>query len=231
MSNIIKNFSDFHTPSKVNEGAVDFITGLLSSAGTALTDVVKNKIISYLYDFLGVPEGSFVGNIIEKVGQQIDFSEYGDLIMGDGIPASKLAPKFADATFELFAAEGIRPLAKKFMGEDFNTNGLLYRTLEEMITNQAKQEEFKKSLVSFWTWVFTGGGSSPQASLFQPMSKDKQGNVKSGFTFTPAEQKKIASDPAVKNATKSGALSVQDILSSLTGGAAGEGSRAMASGA
>jgi hypothetical protein len=221
MSNIIKNFSDFHDSSnRMNEAGVgDFITGLFSRAGGALTDVLKSKIASYLYEWVGVPEGSFLGTIIEKVAQQIDFAEYGDFLTGGSIPVEKFAPKLADATIETLVTMGVRPTAQKLKVED--TNGLIYRTIEEMITNETKKKEFHDVLTGLYSWMLGGGSPTggKKNSLFQPIVKDKSGNPKSMFNFTPEEQKKIATDPAVKSATQGGALRVEDILANITGGA------------
>lgn len=232
MSNIIKSFSDFHNPSPINEGVGDFFSNLFSSAGGAFNDVIKSKILSYLYDFLGVPEGSFLGNVIEKVGQQIDWSEYGDIITGGSIPVDKFAPKLADATFELLTVEGVRPIARKILGENFNTNGLLYRTIEEMITNETKKKEFKEFLTDAWIWALGGGtpGKSNKSTMFQVGAGNKSSKVKNIFDFTPEEKKKIASDPAVKKATREGSLTLDDILSNLSGGELGSGTRGTTTG-
>ena len=132
MSNIIKNFYQFRnsTGIGVNEGIGDFVSGLLSKGAGAFSEVIKNKIIAYFYEYLGVSEGSFLGTVIEKMVQQVDFSEYGDLLTGGSIPVNKLSEKLADATIEVVTVMGVRPLAEKLGVKD--TNGLIYRTIEEM---------------------------------------------------------------------------------------------------
>ena len=231
MSNIIKKFSDFResSPEEMNEGVMDFVSSLLSKGTGAFSDVIKNKIASYLYEYLGVPEGSFLGTVIEKVAQQIDFSEYGDILTGGSIPVSKLAPKLADATLETVTTMGVRPLAEKLGVKD--TNGLIYRTIEEMITNESKKKEFHDTVSTFWTWVLGGGSpSSPNKNaLFKPEMKDKES--KGFFDFSPAEEKKIASDPAVKSLSKeTGGMKVSDILSNLTGGSQTSGGKGLVGG-
>jgi len=231
MSNIIKNFTEFrnHSSQDVNEGVGDFITGILTKGTGAFSDVIKSKIASYLYEYLGVEEGSFLGTVIEKVAQQIDFSEYGDLLTGGKIPVNKFAEKLAEATIEVVTVIGVRPLADK-MGVK-NTNGLIYRTIEEMITNESKKKEFLDTLTVFWTWVLGGGSpSSPKKnSLFKPEVKGK--DTSSIFDFTPSEEKKIASDPAVKSlAQQSGGMKVSDILSSITGGSPTSGGKGLIGG-
>ena len=231
MSNIIKKFSDFRESSseEVNEGVMDFVTSLLSKGTGAFSDVIKSKLASYLYEYLGVPEGSFMGTVIEKLVQQVDFAEYGDLIMGGSIPVNKMAPKLADATLETVTAMGVRPLAEKLGVKD--TNGLIYRTIEEMITNETKKREFHDTLVTFWTWVLGGGSprSPKKTALFKP---ELEGDKSKGFfDFTPSEEKKIASDPAFKSAmSQQGAMGVSDILSSMTGGSPSSGGKSLLGG-
>jgi hypothetical protein len=225
MSKNIKNFSEFRSSSneEVNEGVGDFLSGLLSSGSNAFSDVIKSKIISYLYDYLGIKEGSFMGTVLEKVGQQIDVSEYVDLFTGGNIPTNKFAEKLADATFEVLTVMGVRPLAEK-LGVD-NTNGLIYRTIEEMFTNEAKKREFRDSLVTAWTWIL---GGTKNTSMLRPEGK---GGIKDIFDFTPSEKRKIASDPAIKSLTKgSEGMKVSDILSSLTGGSPTSGGKSLIGG-
>ena len=232
MSNIIKKFSDFRgsSPEEVNEGVMDFVTSLLSKGTGAFSDVIKSKLASYLYEYLGVPEGSFMGTVIEKLVQQVDFAEYGDLIMGGSIPVNKMAPKLADATMETITTMGVRPLAEKLGVKD--TNGLIYRTIEEMITNETKKREFHDTLVTFWTWVLGGGSpSSPKkTALFKP-ELEGGSKTKGLFDFTPAEEKKIASDPAFKSAvTQQSGMGISDILSNLTGGSPSSGGKGLLGG-
>lgn len=227
MSNIIKKFSDFRdsSPEEVNEGAIDFVTSLLSKGTGAFSDVIKSKLASYLYEYLGVPEGSFLGTVIEKLVQQIDFSEYGDLLIGGSIPVNKMAPKLADATMETITAMGVRPLAEKIGVKD--TNGLIYRTIEEMITNETKKREFQDTLVTFWTWILGGGSpkSPKKNALFNP-GIEKGNKVKGIFDFTPSEEKKINSDPDFKSAlSQQSGMGVSDILSNLTGGSPSSGGK------
>ena len=151
--------------------------------------------------------------------------------MGGSIPVDKLAPKFADATLETITVMGVRPIAQKLNIK--NTNGLLYRTIEEMITNEAKKKEFHDTLTAFYMWVFGGGSPNKpkQNALFQPEVKDKSGKNKSMFDFTPEEKKKIETDPAVKSATKGTGLDVSSILASITGGSSAAGGKTPITGA
>ncbi len=226
MNKNIKNFSEFRSSPNgdVNEGAGEFLSGLLTKGSGAFSDAIKSKIISYLYDYLGIKEGSFMGTVLEKVGQQIDVSEYANLATGGSIPVSKISEKLADATFEVLTVMGVRPLAEKLGVND--TNGLIYRTIEEMFTNETKKKEFRGSLVTAWIWILGGGpGSSKDTSMFKIGGKKGLKNV---FDFTPSEEKKITSDPAVKSLTGGAeGMKVSDILSSLTGGSLTSGGKSL----
>ena len=198
MSKIIKNFSEFES---TNEGFD--LGGIMSSLGNVGADLVKSKVIEYLYSYLGVKPESLIGTIISKLAQTIDFSEYWDLITGNAdMPVSKIAPKLADATMEVITKEGIDGIARK-MNSSLDESGLIYRAFEEMISNQSRKSDFRENLVTMWTWILTAGSGG-----FSGSSK------KSPLAFTKAEAKTIANDPAVK---KEG-FNIGDIMKSFTGG-------------
>lgn len=183
MSKIIKNFSEFES---TNE---DFnLDSLLGSVGEAGAGLLKSKIVEYLYGYLGVTPQSLLGLIISKAAQTVDFSEYWDIITGQGdFPISKIAPKFADATIEIIADRGIDGIATS-VNSTLDPNGLIYRAFKEMITDQARQEDFRENLITMWTWILSAGkggasGSSKKKGLFS-INKEEAG--------------KLASDPKVK---------------------------------
>jgi len=208
MSKIIKNFSEFES---TNED-FDF-SSILGNLGNVGTDLIKGKVIEYMYGYLGVSPESILGTIITNLAETIEFSEYWDIITGGGeMPVDKLAPKLADATIETFTELGIDGLAGK-MNSNLDKSGLIYRSFKEMISNQARKEDFRKNLITMWTWVLTVGtkGGASTASN----SKDKN-----PFSFTQEEAAKLASDPAVKKEIQNSGSStsaVADMLKSFTG--------------
>jgi hypothetical protein len=207
MSKIIKNFSEFESTNE--EFSFGSIIGGLG-LGDVAADLIKGKVIEYLYGYLGVTPESVLGTVITNLVETIDFAEYWDIITGGGyMPADKLAPKLADATIETFTELGIDGITGK-MSANLDKSGLVYRAFKEMISNQTRKADFRENLISMWTWILTSGASS-----------GSQSSKKDAFSFTKAEAKKIADDPAVKQEMKNSGASnsdVTDMLKSLTGG-------------
>jgi hypothetical protein len=208
MNKNIKNFSEFES---TNEGWD--LGSIASSLGTVGADLVKSKVIEYLYGYIGVTPKSLIGTMISKLVQTIDFSEYWDIITGGGeFPVSKLAPKLADATMEIIAKDGIDGIAAK-MNSSLDQSGLIYRAFEEMISNQARKSDFRENLITMWTWILTAGGGNSSSGSSSGSSK------KNPLTFTKAEAKTLAKDPAVKNQ----GLNMNDLIKNFTGSSASTG--------
>jgi len=227
MSKIIKNFSDFQ---KINEegGALDFIKNLVGSGAGAFTDVLKGKAIEYLYGYFGVTEDSLFGKILTNFAETIEISElYNFIIKGDsGISVKTLAEKLTDTTMETFTEVGIDGLAERFnltkSNIDVWRNGWIYRTLKEMISNKAKQADFRESILGFWTMVLTsiaGGGKSPLSQLGQ--QGQSSNNKKNPFDLTPEEEKKASTDPGLKQAANRSGMDVSSMLKGIMGGLGG----------
>ena len=211
MSKIIKNFSDFQ---KVNEdGAMDFVTNILGSGAEAVTDVVKGKVSDYLLSFFGVSPESLFGTIIRNFAETVDVSElYDFIIKGEGgISVKTIAPKLTDVTMETITELGVDGLADRFKIQD--KNGWIYRTIKEMISNSAKQATFRENILNFWTMILTSiaGGENKD-----PFAKVKAG--KNPFELTPDEEKKISTNPAVKQAAEKSGMDVTSILKGMMGG-------------
>ena len=208
MSQIIKKFSDFQS---TNE---DFSLGsLISSAGEGLVDVAKGKIVEYLYGYFGVKPESLLGTILTNFVEQIDIAEYPQFISGE-INVRDMAPKLADATIETISEMGIDGIATRFKVED--KEGLIYRTLKEMISNQTRQADLRENLVGLWTWVL-GGASSGAKTAFSGTTG------KNPLTVTPQEAQKLAANPAVQKAAAQSNTNPMDLISNLLGGPPGRG--------
>jgi hypothetical protein len=204
MSKIIKNFSEFES---TNEG-VD-LDAIIGSFGDVGADLIKGKVIEYLYSYLGVKPESIMGTIITNLVETVDFSEYWDIITGGGnFPVSKIAPKLADATIETITELGIDGITSK-ISSNLDKSGLIYRAFKEMISNQSRRDSFRESLTDLWTWVLTAGtgGSLSNSSKKNPL------------TLTKSEAKTLANDPGVK----SQGINVKDIMNSFTGGSSSTG--------
>jgi len=202
MTKIIKNFSEFH---KIDEGAGDILTGLISSGSTAFTDVIKNKVISYLLEFFGANPDSIFGTIVRNFAETIYVSDLYDwIVKGQGdISVRTLAPRLADVTFETLFELGPDGIADRLKITD--KKGWIYSTIKEMLVNSAKKEEFKDQLLQFWTWVLTYMSGGQSKSVFGPV---KNGQNTLG----------IMKDPEVKKAAEKSGVDIGSILKNLTAG-------------
>ena len=208
MSQIIKKFSDFQS---TNE---DFsLSSLISSAGEGLVDVAKGKLTEYLYGYFGVKPESLIGTILTNFVEQVDIAEYPQFISGE-ISVRDMAPKLADATIETISEMGIDGIATRFKVED--KNGWIYRTLKEMLSNQTRQTDLRKTLVELWTWVLGGSSSGSQSAFPNTTGKNP-------LTVTPQEAQKLASNPAVQRAADKSNTNPMDLISNLLGGTQGRG--------
>lgn len=209
MSQIIKKFSDFQS---TNE---DFsLSSLISSAGEGLVDVAKGKLTEYLYGYFGVKPDSLLGTILTNFVEQVDIAEYPQFISGE-ISVRDMAPKLADATIETISDMGIDGIATKFKVED--KEGWIYRTIKEMLSNQTRQADFRKTLIELWTWVLGGTSSGSQSAFPNTTGKNP-------LSVTPQEAQKLASNPAVQKAADQSNTNPMDLISSLLGGTPGRGS-------
>jgi len=208
MSQIIKKFSDFQS---TNE---DFsLSSLIGSAGEGLVDVAKGKLTEYLYGYFGVKPESLLGTILTNFVEQVDIAEYPQFISGE-ISVRDMAPKLADATIETISEMGIDGIATRFKVED--KNGWIYRTLKEMLSNQTRQADLRKTLVELWTWVLGGSSSGSQSAFPNTMGKNP-------LSVTPQEAQKLASNPAVQRAADKSNTNPMDLISNLLGGTPGRG--------
>ena len=208
MSQIIKKFSDFQS---TNE---DFsLSSLIGSAGEGLVDVAKGKLTEYLYGYFGVKPESLLGTILTNFVEQVDIAEYPQFISGE-ISVRDMAPKLADATIETISEMGIDGIATRFKVED--KNGWIYRTLKEMLSNQTRQADLRKTLVELWTWVLGGSSSGSQSAFPNTTGKNP-------LTVTPQEAQKLASNPAVQRAADKSNTNPMDLISNLLGGTQGRG--------
>lgn len=215
MSKIIKNFSEFQ---KVNEdGPMDFVTNILGSGAEAVTDVVKGKVSDYLVSFFGVHPESLFGTIVRNFAETVDVSELYDFIVkGEGgISVKTIAPKLTDVTMETITELGVDGIVDRFTKKEYpiDKNGWVYRTIKEMVSNSAKQVTFRENILNFWTMILTSIAGGENKS---PFAQIKSG--KNPFELTPDEEKKISSDPAVKQAAEKSGMDITSVLKGIMGG-------------
>ena len=209
MTKTIKNFSDFR---KVDEGYEDILGGLVGSASTAFTDVIKNKVTAYMLEFFGADSESIMGRIIKNFAETIYVSDlYNWIVKGQGdISVRNLAPRLADVTFETLFELGPDGIAQRLK---IDKKGWIYSTIKEMLVNSAKKGEFVDQLTSLWTMVLTSIAGGENKS---PFSQVKSG--KNPLTVTPREAQKLADNPAVQKAAAQSNTNPMDLISRLMPG-------------
>ena len=162
MSSIIKNFSQFHFLNEEDS----FWSNMIGNLGGGIKNVAVGQVTDVLLGKLGIKANTFGGTIIRNMVQSLDLSEYPKFIMGE-VGVRDIAPKLADATIATLTDMGVDGIATRLLKlEDDQKDGLVYKMIKELISNEASKREFKDNLVGIWTWIL--GGSSPSASQSSP---------------------------------------------------------------
>jgi hypothetical protein len=145
MGNSIKTFSEFKSENKhnVNEGVFDYLGNLVSSAGTGISDVIKGKAASYLMEFFGIGEKSILSKLVQNFVEQIPVMDLFGILFQGKANSAYLAPKAADATIEFLTEKGLDGIATDLKIE---TDGWIYRTISEMLSNEARRKDFRQML-------------------------------------------------------------------------------------
>lgn len=210
MTKIIKNFSEFQ---RIDEGGVmDFFSGLIGSGSTAFKNVIVGKVSDYLFGFFGVKPDSIFGNVLRNFAETVDVSDLYDLIIkGKGsITAKTLAPKLTDVTMETLTELGIDGLATRLGIED--KGGWIYRTMQEMISNQSKQPDFREKINSFWVTALTSIAGDSTVRIGGKSGKNP-------FQLTSSEKRALSSDSTVQQAAEKSGMNMDTLLKQITGGA------------
>lgn len=177
MGNSIKTFSEFRSNNQtgVNEGVMDYLGNLVSSAGTGISDVIKGKAVAYLMEFFGIGENSILSKLVQNFVEQIPVMDLFSILFQGKANSAYLAPKAADATIEFLTEKGLDGIATDLKIE---TDGWIYRTISEMLSNEARRKDFRQMLEDFYLSAFNG---------FSPIGTED-------FTdsLTPTEQRKFA---------------------------------------
>lgn len=162
MSSIIKNFSQFHFLNEEDS----FWSSLVGNLGGGIKNVAVGQVTDTLLGKLGIKANTFGGTIIRNMVQSLDLSEYPKFIMGE-VGVKDIAPKLADATIATLSDMGVDGIATRLLKmEEGQKDGLIYKMIKELISNEASKREFKDNLVGVWTWIL--GGSSPSSGQSSP---------------------------------------------------------------
>ena len=207
MGSTIKNFSEFQS---LNEGD-SFWSNFTGAIGGGIKNVAVGQLTDAMVSKLGIDPNSFGATVVRNAVQTLDLSEYPDFITGN-ITVRDLAPKMADATFATLSDMGVEGIAARLLKMDPNKKqGLIYKLIKELISNQASKNDFRETLVSFWTWALGGGSSSSSASR----QESPFGMIKAQAGVGSEENQSSSPQPFQAQGGQNSANSWEDILSML----------------
>ena len=177
MDNKIKSFSDFKNSQEpsLNEAWYD---GIFGSLGTGFSDVIKGKVSAYLLSFFGINEQSIFSKLVQNFVEQIPLADLTKIIFAGKVNSSYLAPKLADATIEFLTEKGLDGIAEDLKIEP---DGWIYRTISEMLSNRARTENFRETLVSLYMQAFNGFPPISTSDFTSSLSPSERSKVSSGI--------------------------------------------------
>lgn len=173
MGDSIKTFSEFKAlhSTGVNEGIFDYLGNIVSSAGTGLSDVIKGKAVAYLLKFFGITEQSIFSKLVQNFVEQIPVMDIFKILFQGKANSAYLAPKAADATIEFLTEKGLDGIAKDLK---IDTDGWIYRTVSEMLSNEVRRQDFRKMLENFYLSAFNGFESVGTEDFTKSLSPSEQ---------------------------------------------------------
>jgi hypothetical protein len=198
----VQNFDQF-TSQKIEEAndsffSFDFLGNLFNKGFDAFTDVLKNKVIAHLLEYLGIGEGTILSKLVQNFVEQIEVKDYYAILFKSKMNARYLAPKAANATMEFLVENGFNDVAKALGVTD--TNGYVYRTIQEGLVNEVTRKDFAKRLESFYLMLF-GGVPEQSVEIFQKSLKPQEKTKLQNDLVTKAKSAGIkAEKPEEKNA-------------------------------
>jgi hypothetical protein len=229
---MVKSFSEFINK-PVNEADLfswDTVTSLFGKGLDAVSDVVKAKVVATLLSKLGIKEGSIFEKLVENFVETIPVGDYYSLVFKGKASAPYLAPKAAQATIEFLMEKGVDGVAENLGVEK---DGLIYRTISEMITNETSRENFKKTLEKFFLEIFGGIEPTSVDQFKKDLTSQEKTQIMTSLEQTAKSQGTDLKDPDAKQgmfdaffgnlATASNANAAQstttsgDLFANLTG--------------
>jgi hypothetical protein len=229
---MVKSFSEFINK-PVNEADLfswDTVTSLFGQGLDAVSDVVKAKVVATLLSKLGIKEGSIFEKLVENFVETIPVGDYYSLVFKGKASAPYLAPKAAQATIEFLMEKGVDGVAENLGVEK---DGLIYRTISEMITNETSRENFKKTLEKFFLEIFGGIEPTSVDQFKKDLTSQEKTQIMTSLEQTAKSQGTDLKDPDAKQgmfdaffgnlATASNANAAQstttsgDLFANLTG--------------
>lgn len=210
MINNIKSFEDFKSskPQTVNES---WLSDIIGYAGGAFSDVLKGKASAYLMSFFGINEQSIFSKLVQNFVEQIPIADLTKIIFAGKANSAYLSPKLADATIEFLSEKGLDGIAEDL---HIDPTGWIYRTISEMISNRARKENFRESLVSFYMQAFNGFKEVNADDFKSTLSPSEAKTLSSGIDKIAKSQGQKIEVPSGKNNKDM----VANFLSGLIGG-------------
>lgn len=194
---MVKSFSEFINK-PVNEADLfswDTVTSLFGKGLDAVSDVLKGKVIAVLLSKLGIKEGTIFSKLVENFVETIPVGDYYSLMFKGKASASYLAPKAAQATIEFLMEKGVDGVAENLGVEK---DGLIYRTISEMVTNETTRENFKKTLEKFFLEIFGGLEPTSVEQFKKDLSSQEKNQIMSSLEQTAKSQGTDLKDPEAK---------------------------------
>lgn len=195
---MIRSFSEF-IKKPVTESndffSFDTVTNLFGKGIDAISDVVKGKVVAVLLSKLGIKEGTIFSKLVENFVETIPVGDYYSIMFKGKASAPYLAPKAAQATIEFLMEKGVDGVAENLGVEK---DGLIYRTISEMITNETTRENFKNSLEKFFLEIFGGLEPTSVEQFKKDLSSTEKNQIMSSLEKTAKTEGSDLKDPDAK---------------------------------
>lgn len=194
---MVKSFSEY-IKNPVNEADLfswDTVTSLFGKGLDAVSDVLKAKVVATLLSKLGIKEGTIFSKLVENFVETIPVGDYYSLMFKGKASASYLAPKAAQATIEFLMEKGVDGVAENLGVEK---DGLIYRTISEMVTNETTRENFKNNLEKFYLEIFGGLEPTSVEQFKKDLSSQEKNQIMSSLEQTAKAQGTDLKDPDAK---------------------------------
>lgn len=175
MSKGIIKYSDFQPDIEIeespviNEGVEDYIIKGLGLLGDGFGNMVKQKVIAYLLEFLKIKEKSPISKLFQEIFEEIDVDEYYGIISGKYSNWDFFIPKIADGLIGFLQRSGFDEIAESL---GIESDGYLYSTIREAIEESlSKKQNLKKSIESFLKKMLKGKNPGESVDL-KGLAKD-----------------------------------------------------------
>jgi hypothetical protein len=182
------------TPENTNEASlVDFFSGVVDIAGDAIQRQLKQKVVAYLLNRLGIVEKSKLSRVVQEVVEEIELKDYYGIISGE-MGADYWAPKFAKAFQGFILAEGFNNIAESW---GIDSTGFIYGTIKEALEEMFSDPDYQKNFTSFIMGAIGPSFDGGKSSSSKPFAADK--DIRSQVSKF-VQSKKTSEKPSKKEA-------------------------------